>query len=137
MPSGTIRSRRLLRGSLVAAGCLLGASIVLYALVVVVLGEAPEWATTAQICRQPNTVAYDESSYSVVVRQPSFSLSLSPGPTHAVVGRSGGSSGVFVELNGSTDPDEVTCRWDPDGVEIIEPNGITHTVPATVFIGGR
>jgi hypothetical protein len=32
---------------------------------------------------------------------------------------------------------EVTCAWGSDAVEIIEPFGIVHTVPAEVFTGGR
>jgi hypothetical protein len=91
------------------------------------------------VCSEPESIVYEEgSSYSVFVRVPSLSLSLSPGPSSAVVSRTGdGSYGVYIELNPSTDADGVTCRWEPDRVEIVEPNGIVHTVPASVFTGGR
>jgi hypothetical protein len=45
---------------------------------------------------------------------------------------------VVVALNPSTtDSGAVTCSWGPDGVEILEPNGIAHRIPADVFTGGR
>ena len=56
----------------------------------------------------------------------------------AVVGRGDGSHGVVVALNPSTtDLEGIACSWGPDGVEILEPNGIAHSIPAVVFIGGR
>jgi hypothetical protein len=65
-------------------------------------------------------------------------LSLNPAPPDAVVSRdSSGSYGVYIELSSSTHADTVTCRWEPDHVEIIESNGIVHRVPAAFFTGGR
>jgi len=131
--------RRLLVVGAAVVGFVALIVVGLYALVVFVLGEAPGWTTATEVCRQPDTVRYEDgSSYAVYVREPSLSLSLSSGPSLAVVSRSGnGSYGVFIELNPSTDPDLVTCRWQPDRVEIVEPNGIVHAVPASVFTGGR
>ncbi len=115
------------------------ALVLLYALVVFVLGEAPEWTSTTSVCTQPESIVYEPGpSYSVFVREPSLSLSLSTEPSIAVVSRTGDASyGVPIELNPSTDADAVTCRWEPDHVEIVEPNGIEHRVPASVFTGGR
>lgn len=131
------RTRRGLVGLIV--GGAVGLLVVLYALVVFAFGEAPEWTSATSVCTQPESIVYEQgSSYSVFVRKPSLSLSLSPGPPNAVVSRTGdGSYGVYIELNSATDADAVTCRWEPDHVVIVESNGIEHSVPATVFTGGR
>ncbi len=56
----------------------------------------------------------------------------------AVVSRAGDESyGVYIALSSAHDVADVTCRWEPDRVVIVEPNGIEHTVPASVFSGGR
>lgn len=122
-----------------AIGGAFGVILLLYALVVVVFGEAPEWTSATSVCTQPESIVYEQgSSYSVLVRKPSLSLSLSPGPPNAVVSRAGdGSYGVYIELNSATDADDVTCHWEPDHVVIVESNGIEHSVPASVFTGGR
>ena len=44
--------------------------------------------------------------------------------------------GVPVDLNPSTRTD-VICAWSSTGVTITEPNGISHSLPVSVFIGGR
>lgn len=122
-----------------AVAIVAGALLCCYAFVVFVNGEAPTWTSTTSVCTQPESIVYEEgAAYSVVVREPTFSLSLDSGPSHAVVGRSvDGSYGVFVELNPASDPAEVTCRWEPDHVVIVESNGIEHSIPAEVFTGGR
>jgi hypothetical protein len=131
------RTRRRLVG--LAIGGAVGLLVLLYALVVFAFGEAPEWTTATSVCTQPETIVYEQgSSYSVFVREPSFSLSLSPGPADAVVSRtSDGSYGVYVELNSATDAREVTCRWESNHVVIIEPDGIEHSIPSSSFTGGR
>lgn len=130
------RRRRLLA---VLVGILVGGLLLLYALTVFVVGEAPEWTSATSVCTQPESIVYEQgSSYSVFVRKPSLSLSLSSGPPNAVVSRAGdGSYGVYIELNSAKDADEVRCRWEPDHVVIVESNGIEHSVPASVFTGGR
>ena len=138
MPSRSTLLRRLVVGSasLVALFAVLVVGI--YALVVFVLGEAPGWRATTEVCRQPDTVKYEDGSYAVYVWEPSLTLSLSTKSSNAVVSHTGaGTYGVAIELNPSTDPRRVTCRWETDRVEIVEPNGIVHTVPTSVFTGGR
>jgi hypothetical protein len=121
------------------SGGFVGAVVLLYALTAFVFGQTPEWTSATSVCVQPESIAYEQgSSYSVFVREPSLSLSLSPGAPNAVVSRTGdGNYGVYIELNSSIDADAATCRWEPDHVVIIEPNGIEHSVPASVFTGGR
>ena len=110
-----------------------------YSLFVIFQGRAPEWTSTSVACTQPDSVTYEDGTYSVFVREPTFSLSLNSEPLTAVVSRTGdGSYGVAIELNSSTDSaDQISCDWTDDGVDIIEGNGIVHTVPASVFTGGR
>jgi hypothetical protein len=117
-------------------GGVVGLVVLLYAMVVFAFGQTPEWTSATSVCTQPESIVYEQgSSYSVFVRKPSLSLSLSPGPPNAVVSRTGGgSSGVYIELNSAT---AVTCRWEPDHVVIVESDGIEHSVPASVFTGGR
>ncbi len=136
-PMAARRDRRRLVGFVV--GGFVGMVVLLYALSVFALGQTPEWTSATSVCVQPESVVYEQgSSYSVFVRKPSLSLSLSPGPPNAVVSRTAdGSYGVYIELNSATDTDAVICRWEPDHVVIVESNGIEHSIPATVFTGGR
>jgi hypothetical protein len=109
------------------------------ALTTFVFGQFPSPTTTAKICTQPDTVTYETgAAYEVVIKKPSFSWGLSPKRPHAVIGRSGnnGTYGVFVDLT-TLNPAHTTRRWEPDRVEIIEPNGIVHSIPASFFTGGR
>ena len=123
-------------GSALGVGkVLLGVVVVVYALTVFALGEAPGWTKTSRVCSQAEPGS-GGSSYGVFIREPSFSLSLDDGPTEAWVGRSA-DYGTVIELNPSTEPREVTCDWTPDGVDVVEPNGIVHHVPSTVYEGGR
>ena len=112
---------------------------VVYALFAATTGKAPEWTAVRTTCEQPTSVTYSDGRYEVTVREPTVSLSVASSEPYAVVGREGnsGSYGVFVELNSSTEAEDVTCRWEPDRVEVVEPNGIVHSVPAEVFMGGR
>ncbi|CAN5583817.1 hypothetical protein BH10ACT3_BH10ACT3_03940 [soil metagenome] len=110
-----------------------------YSLFVIVQGRAPEWSSTSVACPQPESVTYEDGTYSVFVRETTFSLSLDSPPLTAVISRTGdGSYGVPIELNSSTDDaEQITCEWTADAVEIVEGNGMIHTVPASVFTGGR
>ncbi len=130
------RRRRVLA---ILIGVIVGGLLLLYSLTVFVFGEAPEWTSARSVCTQPESIVYEQGfSYAVFVRKPSVSLSLSPATPNAVVSRTAdGSYGVYIELNSPTGADAVTCRWEPDHVVIVEPNGIEHRVPASVFTGGR
>lgn len=127
-------------GVLLAAGASL---ISLYALAWLgawfVVGPGLQGGSASPACTQPESIVYEDgSSYSVFVKGPSLSLSLDPGPPHAVVSRYGdGGYGVFVELDGSTDASDVSCSWEHDRVRILEPAGTAHEVLATGFTGGR
>ncbi len=141
-PAPIVRDNRSSRGCLLAAlipiGVVVGVML-LYAAYAAFTGETPQWTQTATTCEQPDTVTYEDGRYEVAVIAPSVSLALEPEPPYAVVGRngSGGSYGVFVELSSSRYPEQVTCRWTQDQVEIVEHTGIVHTVPAGEFLGGR
>ncbi|HSK96237.1 MAG TPA: hypothetical protein VK891_06435 [Euzebyales bacterium] len=126
-------TRRLSRGGLTVALVLVAG----YTLVVVATGQVPVWTRATRVCAQPSSVTYDDGTYAVHVLTPTFVPALMTPPTRAVIGRSGGASGVHLELNPSTDATAVTCTWTPDHVEVIEPNGIVHRVPARVFVDGR
>jgi hypothetical protein len=104
------------------------------------LAPLPERSSTERVCEQPSAVEYEDGGgYAVFVRRSSPVVPLlRSDELRAVVGRGDGSHGVVVALNPSTtDAEEVTCAWGSDAVEIIEPFGIVHTVPAEVFTGGR
>jgi hypothetical protein len=124
-------------------GLLIGGSVwgvvLLYALVVFAFGSTLAWTSPTRVCTQPESIVYEQGfSFSVFVREPSLSLSLSTPPPTAIVSRiPDGSYGVHIELNSSRDAHAVTCRWEPDRVAIIEPSGIEHTIPARVLTGGR
>lgn len=114
------------------------AGVLLYAVAWLVWGPGLNWAEPVVVCTQPDSIVYEEgSSYNVAFTEPSFSLALSRGHPSAVVGRYDGTYGLPVELDPSTTADDLACRWQPDGVEIIEPDGTVHDVPAEGFIGGR
>ena len=111
--------------------------VALYALLAALFGDVLTWTRSVTVCRQPGSVAYDDGTYSVETLIPTVHLSLNTPPTRAVIGRGGG-YGVFVTLSASSDESlKVTCRWSADEVTITEPSGISHTVPATEFTGGR
>jgi len=117
---------------------IVGAFVIGWVLVVAVTGGPPEWDDSSLVCTQPATVTYESgSSYSVFVRTPTLSMSLSQGPRRAVVGRAGGEYGVFLDLLSTSADGPVVCHWEADAVEIVEPNGVSHRVPATEFTGGR
>jgi hypothetical protein len=113
------------------------AGVGMYALLAAVNGEVLTWTRTVTVCRQPATVDYGEGIYSVEAHIPTARLSLQSPPVEAVVGRGGG-YGVFVTLNSDDDDSlKVTCRWSPEAVTIVEPSGISHSVPTSQFTGGR
>ena len=122
----------------IAAALAACAAILLYAGVAVIFGAAPVWTSTTRACTQPSNVDYgDGARYGLFVRKPTVALSLSRPPSTAVVSRYDGSYADAIELHDASDADEVDCVWTHDGIEIREPNGVAHTVPATVFRGGR
>jgi len=125
--------------SLVVVLALSGLLVGGYAFFAFVSGQVPRWTSAERVCSQPESIEYDTAaSYEVVIREPSRPLSLNAGPSHAVVSRAGdGSYGVYVELNDSGDPRALSCKWTPTGVTITESNGIEHTIPSSVFTGGR
>ena len=130
--------RRWLRRLLAAGALLVAAPAVLYVLVVAAFGAPPVWHDTAAACAQPGAVTYDdEATYAVYVRKPTVALSLARPPSTAVVSSSGGGYGVAIELHQATGADDLDCTWNRHGVEIREPNGVAHVVPASVFTGGR
>ena len=140
-PAPVVRDNRSSRGCLFAALIPLGVVagvMLLYAAYAAVVGVPPQWKQIATTCVQPEDVTYADGTYEVAVID-TTSLSLAPVTPYAVVGRAGsqGGYGVRVELGYSGYPEQVTCEWTPDQVEIIEPGGIVHTVPADVFMGGR
>ncbi|HTN99588.1 MAG TPA: hypothetical protein VL068_02835 [Microthrixaceae bacterium] len=119
---------------------LIGVVVIVFAAVTFAMGVTPEWTSVEELCSRPEKFSYEPNSeYSVFIRKPSISISLSPGPSYAVVGTtgSGGDLGVWVELNPSNDSAGMTCTWTADGVDIAESTGIVHSIPAGVFIGGR
>lgn len=141
-PAPVVRDNRSSRGCLLAALVPLGVVVgvmLLYAAYAAFTGTAPDWTQTATTCVQPDSVTYADGTYEVTVEEPTVSLSLDDAAPYAVVGRAGsqGSYGVFVELSSSRYPEQTTCRWTSDRVEIVESGGIVHTVPAEVFMGGR
>lgn len=132
-----------MRGCLVVTGIGLLIPLGLLALVgtwALLGGALPERSSTERVCEQPSTVEYEDGGgYAVFVRRsgPLVPL-LGSDERSAIVGRGDGSHGVVVALNPSTnDAAAVTCTWRADAVEILEPNGIVHTIPADVFTGGR
>jgi hypothetical protein len=124
---------------LVVALVAVAMAVGVYALWAFGTGRVPETSERREACRQPETVSYDGTTgYAVFVSEPSVSLSLAPSAPRAIVSRIGdGSYGVIVELGSADDAGEVECRWEADGVTIVEPGGIAHVVPADVFSGGR
>lgn len=128
--------RRLLRGLLIGLAIVVVGFTGLWVAATFVLGEVPTWTTTTKACSQPSNIDYGDGTYGVYVWKPKIVLAMGTPQSVAVVGRSG-SNGDTIELHGSTDAAQLTCRWDADGVEIRESTGVTHTVPASVFTGGR
>ena len=124
--------------ALVVVAVVLGLLVAAYAAIALVFGgQVPQASVVATTCRQPDSVIYaDGFAHSVFVLEPARSISLRQTHPRAVVGMDE-SYGVLVELSESIDPAKVECRWDAGGVEIIEPTGITHSVPASRFTGGR
>ena len=108
----------------------------LWAAATFVLGEVPKWSTTTRACSQPSNIDYGDGVYGVYVRTPVVVLAMGKPHLEAVVSRSG-NHGDVITLHTATDARQLTCRWDADGVEIRESTGVAHTVPATVFTGGR
>jgi hypothetical protein len=102
-------------------------------------------------CQEPSTIDYsnvgrpDYGPY--VVKVVSWNLLPSGATSRAVVGHgltvdSQVSYGVWVELD-STDIHAFACRWNNEGVTIVEPGhagqapGFEHFIPARQFLGGR
>ena len=130
------RRRGFLRGLLVSVVAAVVGFTGLWVAATFVLGEVPMWTTTTKACSQPKDIDYGGGTYGVYVSKPRVVLAMGTPRSVAVVGRSGG-YGDTIELHGATDGAELTCRWDAGGVEIRESSGVSHTVPAAVFAGGR
>ena len=131
-----MRRRRLLQALLVVVAVVVVGITGLWVAATFVLGEVPMWSTTTRACSQPSDIDYGDGVYGVYVRKPTVVLSLDTPHSVAVVSRSG-NHGDTIALHTATDAHQLTCRWDADGVEIRESTGIAHSVPATVFTGGR
>ena len=113
------------------------APVAIYGLVVAVDGEAPGISRLGHDCVAPASVStdYGAAGYSVSFHRPR-TWSLDPAPVRALVGRTP-DYGVVVDLDGTAEAADVRCEWDAQGVRVIEPTGVVHSVPAAVFTKGR
>ena len=111
--------------------------VAIYGLVVAVNGEAPGISRLGHDCVAPATVSadYGAAGYAVFFHRPR-TWSLDRAPVRALVGRSP-DYGVVVDLDGTTEAADVRCEWGAQGVRVIEPTGVVHSVPAAVFTKGR
>jgi hypothetical protein len=132
-----VKRRRLRVWLLVGTAVVVSNASALYLLNTIVFGAAPAWMSTTKACTQPPNIDYGGgATYGVYVWKPTVVLSLHKPRSVALVSREG-AYGNAIELHAATDARQVTCQWDADGVEIREPDGVVHAVPATVFKGGR
>ncbi len=86
----------------------------------------PFQARVLQTCTQPDSIVYRSGETYEVFRR-SSDVNVGRDPNY----------GVAVELNSSSKDADVRCEWTGEGVTVVESNGISHFIPAKVFVGGR
>ncbi len=130
-PTARAKVRRLLGGLLAS----IGAATLITAIATVGWFASADFSRIhpLQTCDQPSDIVYEPgAAYHVYRSEIGGWLSDQQSVT---VGREPG-YGVPVILHPSA-AGNVTCSWSAMGVTVTDSVGIAHTVPASVFIGGR